>query len=110
MRSIIALMIIMALVFPSMALSPVEQAYMDGVKEGLKIGQFVNNIDQYNLAVQQFNNHLNQTFGENASQMWLPMVAMPIANNTIPDVSEVGDLKPIHKMDGTPSEINAIQY
>jgi hypothetical protein len=38
------------------------------------------------------------------------MVAVPIANNTIPDVSEVGDLKPIHKMDGTPSEINAIQY
>ena len=110
MRSIIALMIIMALVFPGMALSPVEQAYMDGVKEGLKIGQFINNIDQYNLAVQQFNNHLNQTFGENASEMWLPMVAVPIASNTIPDVSEVGDLKPIHKMDGTPSEINAIQY
>lgn len=83
---------------------------MDGVKEGLKIGQFVNNIDQYNLAVQQFNNHLNQTFGENASEMWLPMVAVPSTNNTIPDVSEVGDLKPIHKMDGTPSEINAIQY
>ena len=52
MRSIIALTILLVLVLPSMALSPVEQAYIDGVKEGLKLGQLVNNVDQYNIAMQ----------------------------------------------------------
>jgi hypothetical protein len=55
MRSIIALAVLLVLVAPSIALSPVEQAYIDGVKEGLKIGQLVNNVDQYNIAIQQFN-------------------------------------------------------
>jgi hypothetical protein len=114
MRSTIAWTILLVLIVPSMALSPVEQAYIDGVKEGMKLGQLVNNADQYNLAIQQFNNHLNQTFGGNASMMWLPKMAIlnnnNNTNNTIPDISAIGDLKPVHKMDGTPSEINAMQY
>lgn len=110
MRYIIALTVLLALVFPGAALSPVEQAYFDGVKEGLKIGQLSNNIDQYNMAVQQFNDQINQTFAGNASEMWLPKLAESFNNNTLPDISEVGDLKPIHKIDGTPSQINAIQY
>jgi hypothetical protein len=109
MRSIIALAVLLALVVPSMSLSPVEQAYIDGVKEGMQLGQLVNNIDQYNMAIEQFNNHLNQTFGGNASEMWLPKMAVP-SNNTLPDISTVGNLKPVHKIDATPSEINAIQY
>jgi hypothetical protein len=108
MRSIIALTILLVLVLPSMALSPVEQAYIDGVREGMKLGQLVNNVDQYNIAIQQFNDNLNQTFRGNASKMWLPKIAQN--NNTLPDVSNIGDLKPVHKIDGTPSMINAMQY
>ena len=109
MRSIIALTILLVLVVPSMALSPVEQAYIDGVKEGLKLGQLVNNVDQYNIAIQQFNDNLNQTFSGNASKMWLPK--MTSNNNTLPDISTIGDInKPVHKIDGTPSVTNAMQY
>ncbi len=108
MRSIIALTILLVLVAPSMALSPVEQAYNDGVKEGLKLGQLVNNADQYNNAIQQFNDNLNQTFSGNASKMWLPK--MTPNNNTVPDISTIGDLKPVHKIDATPSMTNAMQY
>jgi hypothetical protein len=107
MRSIIALTILLALVLPSMALSPVEQAYMDGVKEGLKLGQMAKNIDQYNTAIQQFNDQLNQTYGTNASLMWLPKIA---TDNTAPDTASTGSLKPVHKMDGSPSETTIIQY
>jgi hypothetical protein len=108
MRSIIALAVLLVLVAPSIALSPVEQAYIDGVKEGLKIGQLVNNVDQYNIAIQQFNDHLNQTFSGNASEMWLPMIAAPSNNTGLPDISAVSG-KPVHKIDGS-SEINAVQY
>lgn len=86
---------------PAMALSPVEQAYQDGVKAGLSLGQLINDLEQYNLAVQQFNDHLNQTFGANASLMWLPKKAVPIAAATG---------KPVHKIDGTPGETSFIQY
>jgi hypothetical protein len=104
----IALTILLVLVAPSMALSSVEQAYIDGVKEGLKLGQLVNNVDQYKIAVQQFNDYLNQTFSGNASKMWLPK--MTPNNSTIPDISTSGDLKPVHKIDGTPAVTNAMQY
>ncbi len=108
MRTIIAMTLLLALVLPSMALSPVEQAYTDGVKDGLKLGQMVNNVDQYNLAIQQFNDQLNQTYGTNASQMWLPKIAV---NNTIPDTTTtMGSLKPVHKMDATPGTTTVIQY
>ncbi len=110
MRSIVALTVLLALAAPSMALSPVEQAYIDGVKEGIKLGQLIYNIDQYNMAVVQFNDHLNLTFGRNASEMWLPKMALLNNNNTLPDISAIGSLKPVHKIDGNPSEINAIQY
>lgn len=108
MRSIIALAMLLVLVAPSMALSPVEQAYLDGVKEGLKLGQLTNNIDQYNVAVQQFNDYLNQTFSSNASKMWLPK--MTSNNNTLPDISTRGYDKPVHKLDGTPTETKYMQY
>lgn len=109
MRSIIALTLLLVLVLPSMALSPVEQAYIDGVKEGLKLGQLATNVDKYNIAIQQFNDDLNQTFKGNASKMWLPKM---IPNSgTLPDVSTIGDInKPAHKIDGTPSVTNAMQY
>jgi hypothetical protein len=106
MRSIIALTLLLALVLPSMALSPVEQAYVDGVKEGLKLGQMANNINQYNIAIQQFNDQLNQTYGANASLMWLPKIA---EDKAVPDTS-AGSLKPIHKIDGSPDETTIIQY
>ena len=100
---------LLVLVAPSMALSTVEQAYIDGVKEGLKLGQLVNNVDQYNIAIQQFNDNLNQTFSGNASKMWLPK--MTPNNNTLPDISTAGYLKPVHKIDGTPTETtNYMQY
>ncbi len=109
MRPIIALTIMLVLVVPSMALSPVEQAYIDGLKEGLKLGQLVNNVDQYNIAVQQFNDDLNQTFSSNASKMCLPR--MTLSNNTLPDVSTAGDInKPVHKLDGTPAQTTYMQY
>ena len=107
MRTIVAMTLLLALVLPSMALSPVEQAYTDGVKDGLKLGQMVNNVDQYNLAIQQFNDHLNQTYGTNASLMWLPKIAV---NNTIPDTISMSSLKPVHKMDATPATTTVIQY
>ena len=99
--------LLLALVLPSMALSPVEQAYAGGVKDGLKLGQLVNNVDQYNLAVQQFNDQLNQTSGTNASLMWLPKIAV---SNTNPDTTSMSSLKPVHKMDATPSTTTVIQY
>jgi hypothetical protein len=103
MRLTIALALLLLLVLPSMALSPVEQAYLGGVKEGLKLGQLMNNIEQYNIAIQQFNDQLNQTYGTNASVMWLPKIAVPAPIFT-------GTPKPIHKMDGTPAETNVVQY
>ena len=106
MRTIIAMTLLLALVLPSMALSPVEQAYTNGVKEGLKLGQLLNNVDQYNLAVQQFNDQINQTYGTNASVMWLPK----IATNSTPTTTTYGSLKPVHKMDATPGTTNVIQY
>ena len=108
MRTIIAMTLLLALVLPSMALSPVEQAYAGGVKDGLKLGQLVNNVDQYNLAIQQFNDHLNQTYGTNASLMWLPKIAV---SNTNPDTTTtMGSLKPVHQMDATPGTTTVIQY
>jgi len=41
-----------------MALSPVEQAYVDGVNDGVKLGRLMNNVEQYNIAVQQFNDKI----------------------------------------------------
>ena len=99
--------LLLALVLPSMALSPVEQAYTDGVKEGLKLGQMANNADQYNIAIQQFNDHLNQTYGTNASLMWLPKIA---ASNTVPDAASTVSLKPVHKIDASPTTTTVIQY
>ena len=104
MRSIIALTILLALAVPSMALSPIEQAYINGVKDGLRIGQLANDIDQYNIAIQQFNDRLNKTAGGNASEMWLPKIAA-LSNNSGTDL-----LKPVHKMDGNPAETTLIQY
>jgi hypothetical protein len=107
MRSTIALAMLLSLVLPSLALSPVEKAYADGVNDGVKLGRLVNNVEQYNIAVQQFNDKINQTFGANASVMWLPKIA---ANNTVPVTTFTGMPKPIHKMDGTPAETNVVQY
>ena len=95
MRSIIALTLLLVLIAPSMALSPAEQAYIDGVKDGLKLGQLVNNVDQYNIAIQQFNDNLNQTFSVHASKMWLPK--MTTDNNAISALN----VKPVHKIDGS---------
>ena len=53
MRSIIGLALLLSLVLPSMALSPVEQAYVDGVNDGVKLGKLMKNVEQYNIAVQQ---------------------------------------------------------
>ncbi len=107
MRTIFVFTLLLALILPSMALSPVEQAYVDGLKEGLKLGQLMNNIDQYNLAVQQLNDQLNQTYGTNASLMWLPKIA---TNNTAPVTTFTGSLKPVHKIDGSPAETTVVQY
>ena len=105
MRSIIGLALLLSLVLPSMALSPIEQAYVDGVNDGVKLGRLVNNVEQYNIAVQQFNDKINQTFGANASAMWLPKIA---TNNTlVPDTFT--SMKPIHKMDGTQGETIVVQ-
>ena len=108
MRSTIALILLLALVLPSMALSPVEQSYVAGLKEGLRIGQLANDTDQYNIAVQQLNDNLNQTFGANASMMWLPMKTQ--SNTDTPITSIFSSIKPIHKMDGTPRETTVVQY
>jgi hypothetical protein len=106
MKSIIALAMLLSLVLPSMALSPVEQAYVNGVNEGVKLGRLMNNVEQYNVAVQQFNDKINQTFGANASAMWLPKMA---TNNTAL-ADTFTSMKPIHRMDGTPGEVTAVQY
>jgi hypothetical protein len=102
MRSIIGLALLLSLVMPSMALSPMEQAYVDGVNDGVKLGRLMNNVEQYNIAVQQFNDKINQTFGANASAMWLPKIAT-VAPDTFTS------MKPIHKMDGNPGEVTVIQ-
>ena len=109
MRSIIALALLLSFVLPCMALSPVEQAYVDGVNDGVKIGKLIDDAEQYNIAVQEFNDKLNQTFGANASLMWLPMMA---ANNAEDNsqADSFSSAKPIHKMDGTPSETVVTQY
>jgi hypothetical protein len=107
MKSIIALAMLLYLVLPCLALSPVEQAYVNGVNDGVKLGKLMDNIYEYNIAVQQFNNKINQTFGANASVMWLPKIAV---NNSVPTNTFTGTPKPIHKMDGTPGEVNVVQY
>ncbi len=111
MKSTIALVLLLSLVLPSMALSPVEQAYTDGVKEGLRLGQLASNVAQYNTAIQQFNDRMNQTYGANASLMWLPKIsAGNLANNTA-QVSNFANIpKPVHKMDGSQAENTYIQY
>jgi hypothetical protein len=105
MRSIIGVALLLSLFLPSMALSPVEQAYVNGVNEGVKLGRLMGNVEEYNIAVQQFNDKINQTFGANASAMWLPKIA---TNNTVPAFTGVP--KPIHKMDGTQGESTVVQY
>jgi hypothetical protein len=102
MKSIISLAMLLSLILPSLALSPFEKAYADGVNDGVKLGKLMNNMDAYNIAVQQFNDKINQTFGANASLMWLPKMATPTVTFT--------NLKPIHKMDGTQGEVNVVQY
>jgi hypothetical protein len=67
--------VLLSIVIPSLALSPVEQAYVDGVNDGVKLGKVMSDIDAYNIAVQQFNDKINQTFRANASLMWLPQLA-----------------------------------
>jgi hypothetical protein len=106
MKSIIALALLVALAMPAMALSSLEQAYMNGVNDGLKLGKLAGSVEDYNSAVQEFNDLLNQTFGANASSMWLPVMA---DNDTVtPD--SLSSVKPVHKMDGTPSQVSVIQY
>ena len=110
MRSIIALALLLSFVLPCMALSPVEQAYVDGVNDGVKLGKLIGDATQYNIAVQEFNDKLNQTFGANASLMWLPF--MDVSNSADDDVAvdSYSSAKPIHKMDGTPAESVVVQY
>ncbi|MGV8175377.1 MAG: hypothetical protein ACP5OU_06710 [Methanothrix sp.] len=106
MKSIIVAAMFLSLVLPGSALSPVEQAYADGVNDGVKLGKLMSNIDAYNIAVQQFNDKINQTFWRNASLMWLPEIALNSTESTNAQTS----LKPIHKMDGTPGAVTVIQY
>jgi hypothetical protein len=110
MRSIIAIALLLSFVLPSMALSPIEQAYVDGVNDGVKLGKLIDNAAQYNIAVQEFNDKLNQTFGANASLMWLPFmdVSNSAGDNVVTD--SYSSAKPIHKMDGTPAESVVVQY
>lgn len=98
--------VLLSLVIPSLALSPVEQAYVDGVNDGVKLGKVMSDTDAYNIAIQQFNDKVNQTFGANASLMWLPKLA---TNDTAP-IDTFTSVKPIHKMDATPREVTVIQY
>jgi hypothetical protein len=107
MKSIIALAILLSLALPSLALSPLEQAYVDGVNDGVKLGRLMGNIEEYNIAVQQFNDKINQTFGANASVMWLSKIA---ANNSAQMTIFTGTPKPIHKIDGMQGEVNVVQY
>ena len=71
------------------------------------LGQLMNNIGSYNIAIQQFNDQLNQTYGSNASKMWLPKMA---AKYAVPANTFTGTTKPIHKMDGVPGEVTVVQY
>lgn len=89
-----------------MALSPVEQAYVNGVNDGVKLGKAMADAEQYNSLVQQFNDKINQTFGANASIMLLPM--MPV-NDTAATATTYSSPKPVHTMDGTPSETTVMQ-
>ncbi len=74
MRSIIALAMLLSLVLPGNALSPVEQAYVDGVNDGVSLGRLMNNIGEYNIAVQQFNDKINQTLGSRIADALAPKV------------------------------------
>jgi len=69
----------------------------------------MNNPEQYNIAVQQYNDRLNQTFGANASLMWLPVMAV---NNTAAakPIDYYTSMKPIHQMDGSQGETTVVQY
>ncbi|HOV82613.1 MAG TPA: hypothetical protein PLQ01_08030 [Methanothrix sp.] len=109
MKSIIALVVLLSLALPSLALSPIEQAYVDGVNDGVKLGRLMSNPEQYNIAVQQFNDKINQTFGANASLLWLPMMAV---NTTVAaePIDSYTSMKPIHKIDGTQGETTIVQY
>ncbi|HNX10082.1 MAG TPA: hypothetical protein PKL29_08195 [Methanothrix sp.] len=107
MRSIIALALLLSFVPLCMALSPVEQAYVNGVNDGVKLGKAMADAEQYNTLVQQFNDKINQTFGANASIMLLPM--MPVNNTATAAATTYSSTKPVHKMDGTPAETTVMQ-
>jgi hypothetical protein len=115
MKSIHALALLLLFAVPSMALSPVEQAYVDGVNDGVKIGQSMGSVEQYNIAAQQFNDKLNLTFPANASAMWLPLMPTNQTAATETTAAETASsttfssTKPVHKMDATPSEIVVVQ-
>ena len=47
MRSIIALALLLSFVLPCMALSPVEQAYVDGVNDGVKLGKLIDDAEVF---------------------------------------------------------------
>lgn len=110
MRSIIAVALLLSFVLPCMALSPVEQAYVNGVNDGVKIGKLIDNPAQYNIAVQDYNDKLNQTFGANASMMWLPFIDVSNKADDSTSADSYSTTKPIHKMDGTPAESVVVQY
>lgn len=110
MRSIIAMALLLSFVLPCLALSPIEQAYVDGVNDGVKLGKLIDNPAQYNIAVQEYNDKLNQTFGANASMMWLPFMDDSEKADDVTNVDSYSTAKPIHKMDGTPSETVVTQY
>ena len=82
---------------------------MDGVNDGVKLGRLMSNPEQYNIAVQQFNDKINQTFGANASLLWLPMMTV---NTTVAaePIDSYTSMKPIHKIDGTQGETTVVQY
>ena len=64
----------------------------------------------YNIAVQQYNDNLNQTFGANASIMWLPMMAVNNTADAAQPIDSYASMKPVHKMDGTQGETTVVQY
>jgi hypothetical protein len=102
MRKTIFIIIILALVAPSLALTDYQQGVLDGLNRGWNLALLYDQAKNgdpsaYNQAVPKYNDWITSIFGQNDSLM-----IKPLNNPAQPQYYSVTQtLKPIHKIDAS---------
>jgi hypothetical protein len=102
MRKIVLIIITLALVAPSLALTDYQQGVLDGLNRGWNLALLYDQAKNgdptaYNQAVPKYNDWITSIFGQNDSLMIKPI------NNAIQPLaySVTKTVKPIHQIDAT---------